>query len=141
MSKISFSRTLFFCILFFLLVFILTTYLNIPLKILTGIFAFLAILIAFSIKKDSSTNVREIGRLGLNNIPKIGIWKNSIRYRYKKTALDFLSLSKIYKVQVWKKGLKKINYFSNKDLQKELKPKIYTKNFKINIWGNVFNKE
>tara|TARA_Y100001934_G_C11840559_1_gene534886 strand:- start:195 stop:542 length:348 start_codon:yes stop_codon:yes gene_type:complete len=115
--------------------------LNIPLKILTGIFAFLAILIAFSIKKDSSTNVREIGRLGLNNIPKIGIWKNSIRYRYKKTALDFLSLSKIYKVQVWKKGLKKINYFSNKDLQKELKPKIYTKNFKINIWGNVFNKE
>ena len=32
------------------------------------------------------------------------------------------------------------NYFSNKDLQKEMKPKLYPKNYKIDIWGNVFDK-
>ena len=115
-------------------------YFNINGKIIAGIFCFIAILLALTIKRNNQHNVREIGSFRLDDGNKITVWKNSITYRYKKTAIKFLSLSKIYGIKVWENSINNINYFSNKDLQKEMKPKLYPKNYKIDIWGNVFDK-
>ena len=116
-------------------------YFNFNGKLFAGIITFIAILLAFSIRKNKNRNVRDIGSLNIDKNSKINVWKDSINYRYKKTAIRFLSLSKIYGIKIWENSFNSINYFSNKDLQKVLKPKVYPKNYKINIWDNVFNKK
>jgi len=135
-NKNHYVSIIFFCFLAFVIYFF-----NIKGKLIAGVFTFIAIILAFSIKKEKDNNVRDIASLNLDKNNKINVWKDSITYRYKKTAVNFLSLSKIYGIKVWENSFNKINYFSNKDLQKELKPKLYPNNFKINIWGNVFKKK
>ena len=136
----SLIKKIFVSIFFFFTILFTFYYFNINGKIIAGIFCFIAILLALTIKRNNQHNVREIGSLRLNDGNKITVWKNSITYRYKKTAIKFLSLSKIYGIKVWENSINNINYFSNKDLQKEMKPKLYPKNYKIDIWGNVFDK-
>ncbi len=141
MTLKSLYKNFFFLVLFFSIFAWAIYYWNINGKIIAGLFTFVAILLAFSIRSKNNQNVRDIGSLKLDKVNKINIWKNSITYRYKKTAIRFLSLSRIYGIKVWQNGFDNINYFSNKDLQKKLKPKLYPKNYKINVWGNVFNKK
>ena len=136
----SLIENFFVSIIFFFTMLFTFYYFNINGKIIAGIFCFIAILLALTINRNNHHNVRDIGSLRLNGGSKIRVWKNSITYRYKKTAIKFLSLSKIYGIKVWENSINNINYFSNKDLQKEMKPKVYPKNYKIDIWGNVFDK-
>ena len=138
----SFFNNFYFLFLFFLGLAFIVYFLNIDGKLVAGLFTFIAILLAFSINRSKHENVRDIGSLNLDKGNKINIWTDSITYRYKKTAIKFLSLSKVYGIKVWENNsFKNINYFSNKSLQNQLKPKLYPKNYKIDIWGNVFNKK
>tara|TARA_S200000501_G_scaffold264309_1_gene248069 strand:- start:208 stop:636 length:429 start_codon:yes stop_codon:yes gene_type:complete len=138
----SFFNNFYFLFLFFLGLAFIVYFLNIDGKLVAGLFTFIAILLAFSINRSKHENVRDIGSLNLDKGNKINIWTDSINYRYKKTAIKFLSLSKVYGIKVWENNsFKNINYFSNKSLQNQLKPKLYPKNYKIDIWGNVFNKK
>ena len=137
-----FFNNFYFLFLFFLGLAFIVYFLNIDGKLVAGLFTFIAILLAFSINRSKHENVRDIGSLNLDKGNKINIWTDSITYRYKKTAIKFLSLSKVYGIKVWENNsFKNINYFSNKSLQNRLKPKLYPKNYKIDIWGNVFNKK
>lgn len=137
----SFFNNFYLLFLFFLGIASIVYFLNIDGKLVAGLFTFIAILLAFSIKRGEHENVRDIGSLNLDKSNKINIWTDSITYRYKKTAIKYLSLSKTYGIKVWENSFKNINYFSNKNLQNRLKPKLYPKNYKIDIWGNVFNKK
>lgn len=138
----SFFNNFYFLFLFFLGLAFIVYFFNIDGKLVAGLFTFIAILLAFSINRSKHENVRDIGSLNLDKGNKINIWTDSITYRYKKTAIKFLSLSKVYGIKVWENNsFKNINYFSNKSLQNRLKPKLYPKNYKIDIWGNVFNKK
>ena len=137
----SFFNNFYFSFLFFLGFGSIVYFLNIDGKLVAGLFTFIAILLAFSINRSKNENVRNIGSLNLDKSNKINIWTDSITYGYKKAAIKFLSLSKIYGIKVWGNSFKNINYFSNKSLQNQLKPKLYPKNYKIDIWGNVFNKK